>query len=480
MISENPEKLRSRQGKKASREEARENESREEGKDKLRNGLQKRTKSTYAEVTSGLCVGLENCWVYQKKPNGEAGIQTSNIHPQTRTEKSELQHDSHYHKQIKVSISNTFHESREDLFNHFSTLENLHSALSSHHISDVVISDGESMSSAMLRLMQAMKMITGYNEAQTLEQNIVLSGRPLVATLRFGYLGISRNPPTIDVVWRRFDTRSADGNTVQTEESEIQASDEAILQMDGSEEGIEAAAKPDVSPKEMRELDERSIALCHGYAVAAIDPVMRAKTVVGRPDSPNSRFHPMLNLRLDDVHVGLQSKEYTKQFREELKDITKLEKSTRITITNETLLIHAILTRLTNAPGKAEAEKVKVYYILGDSKACYTKCSASVAGTVLDRKIHWIESSSNMEGHIYEENCFTTRDSNPALEQAEKCLEEKVYNKGISVHVELSSDWSLERHRVLAQYRAQPAPLPAGELAEISLYEFRLRMFWKK
>ncbi|KAJ3966729.1 hypothetical protein EV361DRAFT_548373 [Lentinula raphanica] len=343
-------------------EEARENESREEGKDKLRSGLQKRTKSTYAEVTSGLCVGLENCWVHQKKPNGEAGIQTSNIHPQTRIEKSELQHDGHYYKHIKVSISNTFHESREDLFNHFSTLENLHSALSSHHISDVVISDGESMSSAMLRLMQAMKMITGYNEAQTLKQNIVLSGRPLEATLRFGYLGISRNPPTIDVVWRRFDTRSADGTTVQTEESEIQASDEAILQMDGSEEGIEAAAKPDVSPKEMRELDERSIALCidfwstcfafvvtgHGYAVAAIDPVMRAKIVVGRPDFPNSRFHPMLNLRLDDVHVGLQSKEYTKECREELKDITKLEKSTRITITNETLLIHAILTRLTN------------------------------------------------------------------------------------------------------------------------------------
>ncbi|KAJ3712150.1 hypothetical protein C8R42DRAFT_687143 [Lentinula raphanica] len=218
------------------------------------------------------------------------------------------------------------------------------------------------MSSAMLRLMQAMKMITGYNEAQTLEQNIVLSGRPLEATLRFGYLGISRNPPTIDIVWRRFDTRSADGTTVQTEESEFQASDEAILQMDESEEGIEAAAKPDVSPKEMRELDERSIALCidfwstcfafvvtgHGYAVAAIDPVMRPKTVVGRPDSPNNRFHPMLNLRLDDVYVGLQSKEYTKELREELKDITKLEKSTRITITNETLLIHAILTRLTN------------------------------------------------------------------------------------------------------------------------------------
>ncbi|KAJ3972099.1 endoplasmic reticulum Oxidoreductin 1-domain-containing protein [Lentinula raphanica] len=46
---------------------------------------------------------------------------------------------------------------------------------------------------------------------------------------------------------------------------------------------------------------------------------------------------------------------------------------------------------------------------------------------------------------IYEENCFTPRGPNSALEQAEKCLEEKVYNKVISgLHASISTHICLD------------------------------------
>ncbi|KAJ3823405.1 hypothetical protein F5880DRAFT_1731507 [Lentinula raphanica] len=276
----------------------------------------KRTKqiqrTNYAEVTPGLCLGFKTCYVYQKDSNGDPKIGL--FLPYTRdgkgessspsNEKSSHRFNTAYHKSMLASLllGSQSGISKEELFDTFSTIKNLQSALNKHNI-HVTISDGKSLLFAMLQFMDRMKVLRGYyDKDQTLEQNMRFSGKPSWATLRFfpqpksDILQTAPNSLCFDF-WGMCLIRTVTGSTAQIRVEE--------------------------------------------YGM---------KTVRGK-EVPEDNTYLILNLQLDDLYVEYRT-DYLKDMssmdtlRTELTSIKLLQESSELTIVNDDSLIRAILIHL--------------------------------------------------------------------------------------------------------------------------------------
>ncbi|KAJ3761099.1 hypothetical protein EV360DRAFT_80558 [Lentinula raphanica] len=247
-------------------------------------------RTNYAALTPVLCFGIEACFAYQKDSNEGPGIE-KDLLPNIATETSTI---GYYHKLMLASLVPDAPQSaisKEALFDTFSTLEKLQSALTEHRI-DIIISDGKSLCSAMLQFMEKMKAMRGYyDKHQTLEQNMASNGQPSWATLRF-------------VVFER--KQSNTGNLIW--EPTRRANDK-----------------------------DTTLSLCFDFWEK--EPVTK------------HALYRKLNLRLDVLYVKFRTDHFEKKesmnaLWEELTSIKLLEESTRVTIVDDKSLIRAILTHL--------------------------------------------------------------------------------------------------------------------------------------
>ncbi|KAJ3976094.1 hypothetical protein EV361DRAFT_368805 [Lentinula raphanica] len=326
-----------------------------------------------SEVTLSLCIGFEDCWVYQQNLDGASRTKILKTSPQLNREKvtseqlnEEPKFERGTHRKMKASISDVsgFLNWKESLFKTFSTPASLRSALEFYGIR-ADISDEGSFYSAMLQLMKHREMIRDYDEDQTLEQNLIHWKKPSWATLRVGFLNVSRLPRTIDMVWQK------NGNFVRTEKSETQEPGEDVMTAEDLKyasmtdkdivAAVEEAARLKVSPEELPELDRMSVSLCLDFftmcfVLAATGNenqyVVIAKKAMLWSWKGQTRFHRQyysrLNIRLDEEYVAVknQTKGYSVEIMEDLKNIEKLEESSHLKITNEESLIHALLIYL--------------------------------------------------------------------------------------------------------------------------------------
>ncbi|KAJ3842971.1 hypothetical protein F5878DRAFT_606294 [Lentinula raphanica] len=398
-------------------EVGREEEPKEEGEQtkekqgKIRGVL----KTTYAAVSPGLCFGVEICFVYQRNSQGLPTIKTD-----VRVRKISHRHDSKYQRPLQVSLvlgsdsnavvsqpvsrsknsnkpTQTTHarNTKEALFETFSSLTDLRSALNTHHITDP-ISSGESFCSAMLQLMQAMDVLRGiYNKDQTLEQNMMSKWRPFWASLRFGFMGPT--VPDESLVWQRYkvkgkvvqprfvnwkDIKQTQLEAAETERAEIEDFQETV-EIKGSNSG--SAPSDTHSPDTMHLCFEawRTCFVLISTETAEL-AILERKLVMPRTkrltnNLPDLEYHPRVNLRLDEWHVESWKREHPDAkletntmeegsmaavpvdkpeeerrmapvamdgLRKELSNIKLLEKSSGIDISNAELLIHAILKHL--------------------------------------------------------------------------------------------------------------------------------------
>ncbi|KAJ3769661.1 hypothetical protein FB446DRAFT_811202 [Lentinula raphanica] len=303
-------------------------------------------KTTYAAVSPSLCFGLEVCFVYQKDSQGLPTIKSDlSIHKAT-VKASKIGSPSHksrarYHRPMQVSlvansdsdtvvsqsVSQTKNsnkhtqttqakKAKKALFETFSSLSNLQSALNTHHIHLThPISSGDSLCSAMLQLMQAMNVLRGnYDKDQTLEQNMTSVWKPFWASLRFGFFG-----PTVPsgiLKWQRYRVK---GTVVQPRgriTPKLEYHPRVNLRLE--EWHVASWAREHHDAKlEMNSMEEGSM------PVVPVDEV----------DEKGSATYPKAPVAMDAL-------------RKELRDIKLLEESSGLIISNEDLLIHAILIHL--------------------------------------------------------------------------------------------------------------------------------------
>ncbi|KAJ3761103.1 hypothetical protein EV360DRAFT_80562 [Lentinula raphanica] len=278
-------------------------------------------------------------------------------------------------------------KTKKALFETFFSLSNLQSALNTHHIHLThPISSSDSLCSAMLQLMQAMNVLRGnYDKDQTLEQNMMSVWKPFWASLRFGFFG-----PTVPsgiLEWQRYrvkgtvvqprfvnrdDIRQTESETAETEHAEIEDS-----------ETVETKDSPDTMHLCFDAWGTCFILISNEKA----EPAILERNLIKRIDrgriTPKLEYHPRVNLRLEEWHVASWAREHhdTKlemnlmeegsmpvvpvdeldekgsatypkapvamdALRKELSNIKLLEKSSGLDISDDNLLIHAILTHL--------------------------------------------------------------------------------------------------------------------------------------
>ncbi|KAJ3974405.1 hypothetical protein EV361DRAFT_894863 [Lentinula raphanica] len=379
-------------------EVGREEEPKEEGEQtkekqgKIRGVL----KTTYAAVSPGLCFGVEICFVYQRNSQGLPTIKTD-----VRVRKISHRHDSKYQRPLQVSLvlgsdsnavvsqpvsrsknsnkpTQTTHarNTKEALFETFSSLTDLRSALNTHHITDP-ISSGESFCSAMLQLMQAMDVLRGiYNKDQTLEQNMMSKWRPFWASLRFGFMGPT--VPDESLVWQRYKVK---GKVVQPrfvnwkdiKQTQLEAAETERAEIEDFQETVEIKGSNSGSaPSDTHSPDTMHLCFEAWRTCFVLISTETAELAI-------LEYHPRVNLRLDEWHVESWKREHPDAkletntmeegsmaavpvdkpeeerrmapvamdgLRKELSNIKLLEKSSGIDISNAELLIHAILKHL--------------------------------------------------------------------------------------------------------------------------------------
>ncbi|KAJ3963336.1 hypothetical protein EV361DRAFT_957190 [Lentinula raphanica] len=159
-----------------------------------------------------------------------------------------------FHRRLKSSTS--------------SLLDVIKSRLEKHNIV-VEINNGRTLATALFSLAQKeVKSVEGYDEDQTLEQNMILPLTPTWATLRFGYHTV------------RFDHRRK-------------------REVDEWEESREEVEETFKKPNSLCFSIWDNCLVRKGLEIVQFTPVMGGPS---RP--PRSNYHPRLNIRLDRVYVG--------------------------------------------------------------------------------------------------------------------------------------------------------------------------------
>ncbi|KAJ3754721.1 hypothetical protein EV360DRAFT_86575 [Lentinula raphanica] len=259
-----------------------------------------------SEVTLSLCIGFEDCWVYQQNLDGSSRTKILKTSPQLNREKvtseqlnEEPKFERGTHRKMKASISDAsgFLNSKESLFKTFSTPASLRSALEFYGIC-ADISDEGSFYSAMLQLMKHREMIRDYDEDQTLEQNLIDWKKTSLGDTP-GRIPQRQPEPA----------NHRHGEDVMTAEDLKYASmtDKDIVA------AVEEAARPKVSPEELPELDRMSVSLCLDFFTMCFvlaangnenQYVVIAKKAMLWPPRGQARFHlqyySRLNIRLDE------------------------------------------------------------------------------------------------------------------------------------------------------------------------------------
>ncbi|KAJ3836552.1 hypothetical protein F5878DRAFT_643448 [Lentinula raphanica] len=132
------------------------------------------------------CFG-STCWIY--KDDGPEGPRLEELILTHTKTKNPSQPDPYYFRGVQASISNpdSFRAWYDNLVQSPTTmLGKIKSELSKNRI-DVDINDGRSLSSAAFRLLTKLELLKGYNEDQTIEQNLELVPRSSEwSSLRFG------------------------------------------------------------------------------------------------------------------------------------------------------------------------------------------------------------------------------------------------------------------------------------------------------